>query len=1208
MKLNIQTPKQSLNKAFLKQPINRDDINSFKRNLQTLISKINDKESEEHHKNFIRDFLKDTFYKSDYEINTKGRQDLVIHTGKDASDPVGVILEAKKPTNKADMISADNPNRKALHELILYFLRERIDENNIDVKYLVITNINEWFIFDASVFNQLFYDNKAFVKNYTEWRDKQKVTSNTDLFYKEIAKPYIDSIEREIACTYFDIRDYQTALENDDDKDDKSLIELFKILSPSHLLKVPFADDSNKLDKNFYTELLHIIGLEEIKDKSKLRIDRKAEGKRDAGSLIENVITIIKTEDLLPNVKNIEIYGETKESRLFNIALDLCLTWINRVLFLKLLEAQLVDYHNGDQEFRFLDSNTIKDFDGLYRLFHQVLAVNIDERIAQVKEKFRRVPYLNSSLFEFTDLERQTLKINSLNDTETLNLINATVLKEIRNQRGELPTLEYLFKFLDAYDFASEGREGIKENKRDLINASVLGKVFEKINGYKDGSIYTPGFITMYMCRQAIRLAVVQKFKDEYEIDVDTFEDLEIYVGRFYKTEKVLEFNALINSLHLCDPAVGSGHFLVSSLNEIIAIKSELKILADENGKTFPTVKITVENDELIVFDEAHDQFFKYQIKDGKPANKEAQRLQKTLFHEKQTLIENCLFGVDINPNSVKICRLRLWIELLKNAYYKESANFAELETLPNIDINIKEGNSLLSRFALDADLKEVLKNKKNIIAEYRNAVSKYKNEKNRDQKRELLGIIEEIKGEFTTEIYKHDPKMVDLAKKERRLFEINSPSLFEKYSDGEREVLSRNLEKQIAALNKEIADIKSNAIYKNAFEWRFEFPEVLDNDGNFTGFDIVIGNPPYVFGGNEGISETHKQYFKQKYVTGSGKINLFNLFLERSNQIGKFSGQFSFIIPNTFLRVTSYDISRRFFINNFEVHEIADFGDKVFEGIVTTAIVLIATVNTKAENKEIKVSDGISIVNSIGRSSIENNNYVISLNINPKKEKLVNKIREDSILLGEICKELIFGVVITKNKSVIVSDTQIKGWKPFLEGNEIEPYFIKPIKQFLNYNPELLHRARTKEVFEAKEKLLIQRITGGNRPVKVAYDNEQLYNKESINNLILKQDSDFSIKFILGILNSKLINWFYTIQFTNESNLTVNLSKEYLSQIPIKQIEEKDQQPFVALVDRILELKKAGKDTQALENEIDALVYRLYDLTDDEIEIVEGK
>ena len=108
------------------------------------------------------------------------------------------------------------------------------------------------------------------------------------------------------------------------------------------------------------------------------------------------------------------------------------------------------------------------------------------------------------------------------------------------------------------------------------------------------------------------------------------------------------------------------------------------------------------------------------------PKNKESQRIQETLFHEKQTIIENCLFGVDINPNSVKICRLRLWIELLKNAYYRTNTN--ELETLPNIDINIKCGNSLISRFGLDADLKDALKKSKLSIGAYKNAVKTYRN------------------------------------------------------------------------------------------------------------------------------------------------------------------------------------------------------------------------------------------------------------------------------------------------------------------------------------------------------------------------------------------------------------------------------------------------------------------------------------------------
>ena len=153
-----------------------------------------------------------------------------------------------------------------------------------------------------------------------------------------------------------------------------------------------------------------------------------------------------------------------------------------------------------------------------------------------------------------------------------------------------------------------------------------------------------------------------------------------------FNGEDVLKANEIINSLHICDPAVGSGHFLVSALNEMIAVKNDLKILQDRDGKRLKEYQVEVVNDELIVTDE-EGELFEYN-----PSNKESQRIQETLFHEKQTIIENCLFGVDINTNSVKICRLRLWIELLKNAYYK---NATELETLPNIDINIKCGNEL---------------------------------------------------------------------------------------------------------------------------------------------------------------------------------------------------------------------------------------------------------------------------------------------------------------------------------------------------------------------------------------------------------------------------------------------------------------------------------------------------------------------------------
>ena len=183
MKLIPQKPKRTLNKAFLKLRPHRSEVDLFKNNLIRLLGKVDEIEREENQKNHVRDFLRDTFYKESNEINTKDSKDLVIHLGKSNKDKVGVIIEAKRPSNKAEMLTADKPNTKALQELVLYYLRERIEENNIDIKYLIATNVYEWYIIEAAYFEKLFYRNKSFIKQYEEWRDKKKVTSDTPLFF-----------------------------------------------------------------------------------------------------------------------------------------------------------------------------------------------------------------------------------------------------------------------------------------------------------------------------------------------------------------------------------------------------------------------------------------------------------------------------------------------------------------------------------------------------------------------------------------------------------------------------------------------------------------------------------------------------------------------------------------------------------------------------------------------------------------------------------------------------------------------------------------------------------------------------------------------------------------------------------------------------------------------------------------------------------------
>src|SRR5690606_19938137 len=349
MRLTKLKPSKALNLAFRKVKPQREHIETFKSNLINLLDQIDIKESEEFHKNIISKFLHDTYYDTRFYINTKHRNDLVIHNDKTAKSSVGVIVEAKSPINKSEMLKVENINTKAFHELVLYYLRERITHKNLEVKHLVVTNINEWFIFDANTFEKLFAQNKGLVKQFDDFENGRLAGRTTDFFYKEIADTFIASITQEIEFTYFDIRDYQKPLRNDDQKDDNKLISLFKLLSPEHLLKLPFANDSNTLDRKFYIELLHIIGLFDSKEGGKRLIGRNKEGRRNSGSILEDAIIQLDSLDKISRLNKPSQYGDTHQERLFNVALELSITWINRILFLKLLEAQLISYHKGDK-------------------------------------------------------------------------------------------------------------------------------------------------------------------------------------------------------------------------------------------------------------------------------------------------------------------------------------------------------------------------------------------------------------------------------------------------------------------------------------------------------------------------------------------------------------------------------------------------------------------------------------------------------------------------------------------------------------------------------------------------------------------------------------------------------------------------------------------------------------------------------------------
>ena len=1174
MKPAILSLRKSINKSFLKVKPYRPEIEAFKQNLIRLIDRIDESESEEFHKNVLSEFLKDTFYSPDHYINTRGRFDLVIHTGKDTGSPVGVLFETKKPGDKTEMPSKENLNTKAFHELLLYYLRERITGNNLEIKYLIATDIREWFIFNASEFEKLFAGNKNLVRQFKDFEEGRLSGTTTDFFYKSIAEPFIRELDQEISVTHTDIREYERIIRNDDRQDDNKLIALYKIFSPGHLLKLPFINDSNTLDKSFYSELLHIIGLKETKEGSKKLIGRRPESERYPGSLIENTINILQHEDCLSQVKPGE-YGSSRDEQLYHMALELVITWINRILFLKLLEGQLLRYNNGEKEFRFLNTERIHDYDTLNKLFFQVLAVKEGERNEQVKQKFRNIPYLNSSLFEPDDLERRTIRISNLDDEYAIPVLNTTVLRENTGKRisGKMNTLQYLFAFLDAYDFASEGSEEIQEENKTLINASVLGLIFEKINGYKDGSFFTPGFITMYMCRETIRRAVVQKFNDAKGCNCETLNDV------FNKIGDEKEANRIINSLKICDPAVGSGHFLVSALNEIIAIKSELKILLDREGRRLKHYHVEVANDELVITDE-DGELFEYN-----PKNKESQQVQEALFHEKQTIIENCLFGVDINPNSVKICRLRLWIELLKNAYYKSpesqgltqsqalvGSDHRELETLPNIDINIKCGNSLISRYPLDADIKKALRDSRWSVDSYRIAVMTYRNAQSKDEKREMEKLIEQIKNDFESEVALNDKRLLRLNRLKGELTALTTQTtIFEKTKAEkirwEREV--KKLTDTMQKLEAELAEIRTNKIYENSFEWRFEFPEVLNDDGDFVGFDVVIGNPPYISAWEmHDNDESQRSFIKYNYDPNSlllkGHWDLYIAFILHAIKIGRKDSNLTYIIPNPFLREKYASPIREHLLKTLNIRSITLFEDSnVFDEVARRTIIININRIDKNENDVIinetdSVNQRIIYKNSVSKVNwLNSTDKRFDVNASNSIFRLLEKIDERSYKIGNLCY-INYGAQVSSkrkgdfSKGDVVSKLQNGNAKKFIEGKDVHRWHVGYRGLWLDYRETEMYGARFSELFE-NEKIVIRKISDRKHQIAASIDDNNYYTDDGCviaipyNRLKEKFNENkmfgykikiekYSLEYLLSQLLNKVSTFYFKNKFSTES------------------------------------------------------------------------
>ena len=1186
----------------LKTKLNRIGLKStkassaeFKKHVDTLVELVRKSPSEDDVRSRVKDFfVSNEICPASNIVMEDKRVDISLRS-RDGKY-IASLIEIKHPSNP-EMLRTTDGNRKALHEIVWYFMNEVFLDGEIrnqKLETLVVTDGLQWFLFSSEDFFRIF-GNKDFAKMYDDFKEAKYANKN-EVFYEK-TKAYLSKTDLSIPCVYVDLTSASI----------RDMGKINGVLSQQFLLGGIKEKDSNDINKKFYDELLHIMGLQEYKDDdNKLVIGRKKNP--DKGSLLE--LAIEKLDDKYPFEETylneeLEDYGKGKQEQLFNLAVELCLMWVNRILFLKLLETSLISYKKENRQF--LNISTIPDFQSLYNLFFKVMGVPLKSRNEEFQQKFSQIPYLNSSLFELSKLERTALVIGNLADKE-LPLFSKTILKNRSRKKENLHTLEYLFEFLNAYKFG--------DDSDCTINASVLGKVFEKINGYKDGSVYTPGYITAYMCKDSINAAVLAKFSEQLRKQIGSIDELRNIIDCWDYNKKE-ELVSIFNSVTLCDISVGSGHYLVSALNYFLYLKWNLGLFFDAQKRNLQRFKIELKDDSLKIYRGVEP--IKYDCKDN-----EIQLLQEALFEEKKRLLENNLFGVDLNPNSVNICRLRLWIELLKSAYYK-GPEYTELQTLPNIDLNVRQGDSLLSKIAVKISHSlstnaKIISDKK--IKEYKNLVKNFKNTDDKDTKIELEENIKNLKRDIRGEI---------------------APYL---------ELTNKDIE-----ANKEMV---RNDIYRHSMEWMFEFPELIDEKGRFVGFDIIVGNPPYIPLGN--IKNASQKYGDMKlngtpiYSTFCKGGDIYTLFVERAYALVGKNGVVSYIMPNKWMTTDYGKGLRKFFLEN-GVDKIIDFGDyQVFPNVTTYTCIFskygkenrneikIANVE-KAENVEYAVTE------TFAKEFLSEKAWITSL---LAENRLMARLEESCTTLGEIESEPNRGIVTGLTEAFLIDESKKEQLIsensnaqtilfPALQGKDIDAWEIPEVKGYLigtfpskklniddypsirdyllSFGIEKLEQTGKKHTingktissrkktnnkwFEtqdtigyykefAKPKIMFQTITV--QPCFI-YDEQGLFCNNSIWIIPTKN------KGLLTILNSKMGWWLISKKCPFIQGGRQLIWKQFKN-VPIPHILPDN---LSEIADEILNRRKNGIATKYLEDEADRRVYKAYGLTDDEIATVEA-
>lgn len=843
----------------------------------------------------------------------------------------------------------------------------------------------------------------------------------------------------------------------------------------------------------------------------------------------------------------------------------------------------------GDGDKRFLrtlfakacdaDKNYFNDY--LEPLFYEALA---KERDDDFYSRFEcKIPFLNGGLFD------------PINNYDWVNTIINIPNDLFSNDRKNLKTGDIgdgILDTFDRYNFTVKEDEPLE--KEVAVDPEMLGKVFENLLEVKDrkskGTYYTPREIVHYMCEQSLinylttelegkvfkeDLKKLIKFGESVAEREATYiakkEDDPDYKGSY---ESILpesigkfaeEIDSKLATIKVCDPAIGSGAFPVGMMSEIVKARTVLSNY----------------------------------IKNA----------DRTVYGFKRDCIQNSLYGVDLDPGAVEIAKLRLWLSLIV-----DEDDIKQIKPLPNLDYKIMQGNSLIEdlvigdtviKFNFDDLVKvdrrtktaknlfqketqyKLFKDKsEDIFDELKKLHSVYFEENNKNRKLILKQKIDEKEQSFIS------------AKCDEEIQRLNT---VKKNTQDEKRI--KTAEQQIKAIQMTLQKLEKESS-RPFFLWKLHFSEVFQENG---GFDVVIANPPYIniFNIKE---ETVRDYLTSHYSVARNKTDLYAFFVEQGNRLLKNKGSLVFIFSNSWLGTDSFSKFRKYLIENTKIEQLIKCPPGVFEKATVTVIIIVLT-------KEI-VKDNVIGLMELMDGKFEKMGFNLSYDFIKNQVSYgfsFNKqlsIKVPTITLGEITK-FSLGIKTSDDKRFVLDSKKDDNTYKMLRGKDISRWSYHFANKWIWYKPELMNERkgagpRNLEYF-LKSKILIKDIAN---EIQVTLDEEGYLTTDTVS--IIYEANKHNLRFIIGLLNSRLINKWFKLNFDAGLHIKIN----QLQNIPVPvEIDSDCEKRIIDLVDKILLINKTGdyqenKEAQVkvrdFEHQIDKLVYKLYKLSEEEIKIVE--